>query len=184
MKITNRRLDTIRPYENNPRVITPDAVDAVARSIEQFGWLRGRPIVVDADGVIIIGHTRRLAALQLGRKTVPVVVAEHLSADDANACRLVDNRTGEQTAWDYDALAAELRDMGDDADLLLGLWDADELTALRAQIADAAADALNDPAPAGRAEPAGARAAGGAARTARPPTAPVCPNCGRPADAA
>lgn len=183
MKITNRPVGSITPYPNNPRVITDDAVAAVATSIKRFGWLRGRPIVVDTEGVIIIGHTRRLAAIQLGRKTVPVAVAEHLSAADAHACRLVDNRTGELTGWNYDALADELRDLGDDADMLLGLWDAAELNALRASIAAevAAADAAATPLAPGTQHPAPAQQPGG--RGGKPAAASVvCPNCGRGVD--
>ena len=55
MKIVHWSLDRIKPYENNPRV-NDAAVDAVARSIEQFGFRQ--PIVVDEEGVIICGHTR------------------------------------------------------------------------------------------------------------------------------
>lgn len=60
MKLEKRRIETIRPYERNPRVIPERAIKAVAKSIEEFGWQQ--PIVVDADGVIIAGHTRYLAA--------------------------------------------------------------------------------------------------------------------------
>ena len=76
MQIENRRLDSIRPYENNPRV-NDDGVEAVARSIREFGFRQ--PIVVDEEGVIIVGHTRYKAALKLGLETVPVHVAVGLS---------------------------------------------------------------------------------------------------------
>ena len=55
MKITLKSIEKITPYENNPR-LNDCAVDAVAKSLEQFGWRQ--PIVVDADGIIICGHTR------------------------------------------------------------------------------------------------------------------------------
>jgi hypothetical protein len=63
MKIAMRKLSTIKPYERNPRV-NDNAVEAVARSIQEFGFRQ--PIVVDAEGVIVCGHTRFKAALQLG----------------------------------------------------------------------------------------------------------------------
>jgi ParB-like chromosome segregation protein Spo0J len=72
MEIAERPISTIRPYANNPRVNDP-AVQAVAASIRAFGFRQ--PLVVDADGVIVVGHTRYKAALQLGLETVPVHVA-------------------------------------------------------------------------------------------------------------
>jgi len=67
-----RPIDAIRPYEGNPRV-NDQAVDAVAASLKEFGFRQ--PIVADADGVIIVGHTRWKAAKKLGLTQVPVHVA-------------------------------------------------------------------------------------------------------------
>lgn len=76
MKIELRKLADIRPYEHNPRH-NDDAVDAVAASLREFGFRQ--PIVVDAEGVIIVGHTRYKAALKLGLDKVPVHVAKDLT---------------------------------------------------------------------------------------------------------
>ena len=78
MKIELRKLSEIKPYENNPR-LNDDAVEAVAASIREFGFRQ--PIVVDAHGVIIIGHTRYKAALKLGLEKVPVHVAKDLTPE-------------------------------------------------------------------------------------------------------
>jgi ParB-like chromosome segregation protein Spo0J len=102
-------IDSIRPYEGNPRVIPASAVTKVATSIREFGWRQ--PIVVDKSGVIIVGHTRRLAAIELKLMTVPVHVAKDMSAKQARAYRLADNRVGEDTRWDIDALAGELKSL-------------------------------------------------------------------------
>ena len=72
MKIIEKNLEELIPYENNPRN-NEDAVDAVAESIKEFGWQQ--PIVIDPDSVIVAGHTRYLAAKKLQLKTVPVVIA-------------------------------------------------------------------------------------------------------------
>ena len=72
MKIELRNLSEIKPYPGNPR-INDDAVAAVATSIREFGFRQ--PIVVDAEGVIICGHTRWKAAQKLGLEKVPVHVA-------------------------------------------------------------------------------------------------------------
>ena len=118
-----------QPYENNPRVISDEAVEKVAASIDQFGWRQ--PIVVDTDGVIVIGHTRLKAAHSLGLKQVPVHVAKNLSADQIKALRLADNRTGEFSQWDEDKLARELAELEAATDLDFDLdvigWDEDEI---------------------------------------------------------
>src|SRR5581483_4728902 len=72
MLVEMRPIDSIRPYENNPR-LNDAAVDAVAASILAFGFRQ--PIVVDEDGVIIVGHTRYKAARKLGLTEVPVHAA-------------------------------------------------------------------------------------------------------------
>jgi DNA modification methylase len=118
MKIESRLLSEIHPYENNPR-INDTAVDAVARSIEEFGFRQ--PIVVDEAGVIIVGHTRYKAAIKLGLTEVPVHVAKGLSPAQVQAYRLADNKTAEIAEWDYDLLPIELsqlKDLNYDLDLL------------------------------------------------------------------
>lgn len=105
-KIIMMPLDSIKPYENNPRN-NDGAVEMVAQSIKDFGFKN--PIIVDKDNVIIAGHTRLKAAYKLGLKTAPVIVAEDLDEDKVKAFRLVDNRTAEVAAWDFDKLEEELK---------------------------------------------------------------------------
>jgi len=105
MKIVQMDPQSIRPYENNPRV-NEAAVEKVAQSLRQFGWRQ--PIVVDADRVIIVGHTRWAAAIREGYVAVPVVVAE-LSDEAARAYRIADNRSAEFAEWDWQKLARELQ---------------------------------------------------------------------------
>lgn len=104
-KITLMALSDITPYENNPRN-NEEAVEKVANSIKEFGF--NQPIVVDKDNVIIVGHTRYLAAQELGLTEAPVIVAENLSEEQARAYRLADNKTGELAGWDFEKLALEL----------------------------------------------------------------------------
>ena len=101
------RLDDIKPYWRNPRRIPEEAVVAVAESIKLYGYQQ--PIVVDTEHVIIVGHTRHLALQRLGYTEVQVYVSD-LPPDKAREYRLVDNRTGEMTSWDFDALVMELRE--------------------------------------------------------------------------
>ena len=105
MQIIEKRLDEIRPYENNPRH-NDEAVEYVANSLREFGWKQ--PIVIDRDGVIVAGHTRYAAAKELGMKTAPCVIADDLTPEQVKAYRLADNKTGEVASWDFDALELEL----------------------------------------------------------------------------
>ena len=106
MTIQMMKTSEIKPYENNPRK-NDEAVDEVANSIKAFGFKN--PIIVDKDMVIIAGHTRLKAALKLGLTMVPVIVAEDLSPDQANALRLADNKTAEIAKWDKKKLEEELK---------------------------------------------------------------------------
>src|SRR5579872_6581542 len=115
MHVEMRPIDSIRPYENNPR-LNDAAVDAVAASIREYGFRQ--PIVVDEQGVIIVGHTRYKAALKLGLAEVPVHVAVGLTAAQAKAYRLADNQTATLSQWDDDKLPLELAQLqGMDFDL-------------------------------------------------------------------
>ena len=112
MIIEQRPIEAVRPYPNNPRN-NKKAVAAVAASIKEFGFKV--PIVVDTAGVIITGHTRREAAISLGMKTVPVIVADDLTEAQIRAFRLADNKVSEFSEWDEDALAEELAQLDEAA---------------------------------------------------------------------
>lgn len=118
MHVEMRPIGTIRPYANNPRCINDAAVGAVAASIKAFGFRQ--PIVVDEQGVIVVGHTRYLAALKLGLEEVPVHIAVGLSPAQTKAYRLAENQTASMSQWDDDKLPLELmalQEMGFDLDL-------------------------------------------------------------------
>lgn len=105
MQIELRPLDQIKPYPGNPRQ-NDEAVDAVVASLKEFGFRQ--PIVVDAEGVIIVGHTRYKAAQKLGLKQAPVHVATDLSEAQVKAYRIADNQTATIAEWDYQLLPIEL----------------------------------------------------------------------------
>ncbi|MBL8236463.1 MAG: ParB N-terminal domain-containing protein [Bryobacterales bacterium] len=115
------------PYARNARKIPEKAVDKVASSIAEFGWQQ--PIVVDKNGVIIVGHTRLLAAKKLGLEAVPVHVAGNLTEGQVKAYRLMDNRSHEEATWDLDLVQAELCDLREFAvDLALTGFDACQIS--------------------------------------------------------
>ena len=90
MKVQQISLDEIRPYWRNPRN-NESAIDAVKKSIQEYGF--NQPIVTDKDLVIIAGHTRYKALLQLGWKEAPVVVLEDIAPEKAKQYRIADNKT-------------------------------------------------------------------------------------------
>lgn len=119
--VTTLPIGAVTPYEGNPRTIGEDAVDAVARSLREYGWQQ--PIVVDTEHVIIAGHTRLRAAQTLGLTEVPVVVADQLTAEQAQAYRIADNRVGELAVWDDRLLLEQLEGLDDD--LFTGFYESD-----------------------------------------------------------
>ena len=128
MNVTTRNINEIKPYEGNPR-INDAAVDAVAASLKEFGFRQ--PIVVDADGVIIVGHTRWKAAKKLALAKVPVHVARDLTPEQIKAYRIADNQTNTLAEWDYELLPIELKDLqAAEFDLELLGFDADALAQL------------------------------------------------------
>ena len=129
MKITLTPIASIKPYPGNPRKNDGKAVEKVAASLKAFGFRQ--PIVVDADGVIIAGHTRYKAAMQLGLAKVPVHVATDLTPAQVKAYRLADNRTGQEAKWDDGLLLTELKMLkGLNVDLALTGFDEQDVEAL------------------------------------------------------
>ncbi len=138
MAVENREIGSVIPYEHNPRV-NDDAVDAVAASIREFGFRT--PILCDATGVIIAGHTRLKAAQKLGLKTVPVIVADDLSPEKVQALRIADNQLATLAAWDESLLALELSALQSvDYDLSILGFDEDKLSRLLDGLDDEADD--------------------------------------------
>lgn len=108
LKIVEMNVNDIIPYMNNPRK-NEAAVEKVAASIAEFGFKV--PIIVDKDNVVVAGHTRLKAALQLGIEKVPAIKAADLTEEQVKAFRLADNKVSEFAEWDFDALADELAEL-------------------------------------------------------------------------
>lgn len=105
LKIEYIDINDIVPYEWNARD-NANAVAAVANSIKTFGFLV--PVVIDANGVLGAGHTRVEAGKTLGMLDVPAVRAEHLTKEQMDAFRIIDNKVSEIADWDFALLAAEI----------------------------------------------------------------------------
>lgn len=105
MKVTDKPINEVKPYENNPRK-NDNAVDAVAASIREFGFRV--PCVIDRNNVLITGHTRLKAAKRLGLETIPCIMADDLSEEQVKGFRLADNKVTELAGWDFEKLDQEL----------------------------------------------------------------------------
>ena len=112
----------IRPNPKNPRTISAAALEKLCESIKRDPeFMRLRPIVVGADGVVLGGNQRFNAVVRLGMSELPagwVVRADSLTPEQVKRFILVDNAPdGMSGDWDFEALAAdygfdELADIG------------------------------------------------------------------------
>jgi len=131
MEIKNVDINSVIPYAKNPRK-NNEAVAKVAASLKEFGFRQ--PIVVDAEMVVIAGHTRLAASHKLGLKEVPIHIATDLSPNQIKAYRIADNRVSQEAKWDEEMLALELGDLDlNNYDLSLTGFDDDELADLLAE---------------------------------------------------
>ena len=105
MEIINKKLATLIPYANNPR-INDEAVEYVKNSIKEFGFKV--PVIIDKNNVIVAGHTRVKACMELGIKDIPCIIADDLTDEQIKAFRLADNKVSEKSMWDYTKLDEEL----------------------------------------------------------------------------
>ena len=109
MLIETWPIDKPIDYSNNARKWSAKAIEKVGASIKLFGWRQ--PVVVDAEGVIVIGHLRRAGGKSVGETTCPVHVARDLSPAKIKALRLADNRLHEEAVWDLDLLGPEFLEL-------------------------------------------------------------------------
>lgn len=120
-----KKVSELTPYDKNAKKHDAAQVDNVANSIKRFGWQQ--PIVIDDQGVVVIGHCRLMAAKKLGLSHVPVTVASGLTDLEIRELRIADNKTNE-SPWDFALLeedASELLFDGFDFDFDFGAADID-----------------------------------------------------------
>lgn len=100
-------VNDLQPYEHNARKHDTEDVEAIKKSIEQFGF--NDPIGIWSDeNLIVEGHGRLLAAKELGMEEVPCIRLDHLSDEERRAYALAHNKTAELSAWDFNTLDLEL----------------------------------------------------------------------------
>ena len=116
MRVEYCDIDKIKAYGKNAKKHPDAQVEHIANSLERFGWQQ--PLVVDKNGVVVVGHGRLLAAKRLKMDKVPVVVADTLTEEEIKAYRLADNKLNESD-WDDELLDLELDELAelDDIDM-------------------------------------------------------------------
>lgn len=140
LRIQTCPIDRLIPYARNARTHSEAQVAQIAASIREFGF--NNPVLVDADGGIIAGHGRVLAARQLGLAEVPTIALAHLSDTQKRAFILADNQLALNAGWDEAMLQIELESLHEAGfDLDLTGFDADDIADLLVRQLDA-----NDPA--------------------------------------
>ena len=121
--------DALIPYARNSRTHSPEQVEQLGRSIQQFGFTN--PVLIDEHNTLIAGHGRVMAAQRIGLEVVTAIRLLHLTDAQRRAYVIADNKLAEQAGWDMGTLAREVEDlMAESFDVsLLGFGD-DELAAL------------------------------------------------------
>jgi DNA modification methylase len=117
-------VENLKPYERNPRTHSPEQVEAIARSLDEFGWTN--PILIGSDGSVIAGHGRLAAAKLRGHASVPCIELVRLTEAQRRAYIIADNQLALRAGWDDNLLRLELDDLRLDFDLsVIGFTDAE-----------------------------------------------------------
>lgn len=107
-EIVYKKVNELKLNVKNPRK-NDNAVDAVAKSIEEFGFKN--PLIIDKNNVVWCGNTRLKASKKLGLDEVPCIVVEDLTEEEIRKYALLDNKTNEIAEWDFELLQDELLEL-------------------------------------------------------------------------
>lgn len=110
--------NSLTPYENNPTLHPAEHVDQIIRSIREFGFTV--PVLVDEKDMILAGHGRQLAAIEMQLPTIPVIRRGGLSDAQKRAYVIADNKIARNAELDWKLISGELLALKeDDFDLTL-----------------------------------------------------------------
>ena len=116
MKVTD-----LKEYEFNAKLHPREHVDQIVASIEEFGF--NDPIAVDENNVIIEGHGRLKAAIEMGLEEVPVIQLVHMTEEQKKAYTIAHNKLTMNTGFDLSTLYKELESLEGDMQELVGFTD-------------------------------------------------------------
>ena len=110
LKVEYIGIDQVKPYENNAKIHTPEQIEQIKKSINEFGM--NDPIgITGKDNIIVEGHGRLIACKELGMREIPVIRLDHLTEEQRKAYTLIHNQTTMNTGFDLDILTAELESL-------------------------------------------------------------------------
>jgi len=145
-QIEHLALDALVPYARNSRTHSPEQVAQIAGSIKEFGFTN--PVLIDADGGIIAGHGRVMAARKLGLSEVPCIRLGYLTETQKRAYVIADNKLALNAGWDEEMLRLELGDLREaDVDLSLVGFTEEEIGVLLAEKTEGETDPDEVPEP-------------------------------------
>ena len=129
MEIIYKKINELKPYENNSRTHDESQIKQICESIKEYGWTN--PVLIDEKGMIIAGHGRVLGAQKLGIKEVPCIVLSGLTEAQKKAYVIADNKMALNAGWNEELLKTELENLKElDFDLELTEFNIDELDEL------------------------------------------------------
>lgn len=100
-------IQSVIPYETNPKKHTQTQIDRIANSISEFGM--NQPIVIDENNVLLVGHGRLEAIKKLGKTAIPAIKISHLTKSQKKAWRILDNKLAQESDWDFESLQSEIK---------------------------------------------------------------------------
>jgi ParB-like chromosome segregation protein Spo0J len=119
LRIEYRALESLIPYERNPRTHSEEQIAQIASSIKEFGFTN--PILLDGENGVIAGHGRLAAARSLGLKSVPCIELGHLTPEQKRSYLIADNKIAQNGLWNEEFLRlelTELKELGANLELL------------------------------------------------------------------
>jgi DNA modification methylase len=134
-------ISSLKPYERNARIHSPDQIHEIAASMKKFGVTM--PILIDRNRVVVAGHARLEALKLLGRERVHIISLEHLTEAQVRSYRISDNKLSEKSTWDVQLLGVELRELAEldvDCDFSIPGFETGELDFLIHSLAEGSSD--------------------------------------------
>lgn len=134
-QIIDRPVEELIPYANNARTHSEAQIEKLCSSLLEFGFVN--PVLVDAEGGIIAGHGRVLAAKKAGISSIPTLLVDHLTNVQKKAYILADNKLALDSGWDDALLREEMLFLQENGyDLNFSGFDSSEIDFLLAEYED------------------------------------------------
>ena len=109
MEIVYKKINELKPYENNSRTHDESQIKQICESIKEYGWTN--PVLIDEKGMIIAGHGRVEGAKKLDIKEVPCIVLSGLTEVQKKAYVIADNKMALSAGWNEELLKTELENL-------------------------------------------------------------------------